>query len=87
MDRTIASMLLERELAQARQRGYDGLKADVGQEVTKQVVGPDGKDYQVSVLVVWDAQENGPVRVIASIDDGGWRAFVPLTADDLIYPE
>jgi hypothetical protein len=34
-----------------------------------------------------DAQEDGPLRVIVSIDDGGWRAFVPLTADDLIYPE
>jgi hypothetical protein len=42
MDRTIARMLLEQELAQARQRGYGGLKADVGQEITKQIVGPDG---------------------------------------------
>jgi hypothetical protein len=87
MDRTIARLLLEQELAQARQRGYGGLKADVGQEITKQIVGPDGKDYQISVLLVWDAQENGPLRVIVSIDDGSWRAFVPLTADDLIYPE
>jgi len=44
MDRAIASMLLEQE--QARQRGYGRLKLDVGQEVTKQIVGPDGKDYQ-----------------------------------------
>ena len=51
MDRAIASMLLEQELAQARQRGYGRLKLDVGQEVTKQIVGPDGKDYQASVLV------------------------------------
>jgi hypothetical protein len=49
MDRTIARMLLEQELAQARQRGYGRLKADVGQEITKQIVGPDGKDYQISV--------------------------------------
>jgi hypothetical protein len=67
--------------------GYGHLKVDVGQEVTKQVVGPDGKDDQMSVLVVWDAQENGPLRVIVSIDDDGWRAIVPLTPDDLIYPE
>ena len=44
MDRAIASMLLEQE--QARQRGYGRLKLDVGQEVTKQIVGPDGKDDQ-----------------------------------------
>ncbi|MFL4979380.1 MAG: hypothetical protein ACJ8FV_12955 [Xanthobacteraceae bacterium] len=87
MDRAIASMLLEQELAQARQRGYGGLKLDVCQEVTKQIVGPDGKDYQASVLVVWDAQENGPLRAIVSIGDSGWRAFAPLTGDDLISPE
>ena len=46
MDRAIASIMLEQERAQARQHGYGRLKLDVGQEVTKQIVGPDGKDYQ-----------------------------------------
>jgi hypothetical protein len=87
LDRAVATMLLEQELAQARQRGHGALKADVGEEVTKQIVGPDGKEYQMSLLIVWDDKENGALRVIASVDDGGWRAIAPLTADDLIYPE
>jgi hypothetical protein len=33
--------------------------------------------------IVWDDKPGGDVRVLASIDDGGWRAFVPL-CDSLI---
>jgi hypothetical protein len=87
MDRIIATQLLQQELQRARERGYASLAANVGEETTREIVGPDGKQYQISVLVVWDRDENGTLRVIVSIDDGGWRAFKPLTADDLIHPD
>jgi hypothetical protein len=78
--------LLQQELARVRQRGYASLAADVGEETAREIVGPDGKDYQISVLVVWDRDEKGALRVIVSIDDGGWSAWKPLTADDLNHP-
>jgi hypothetical protein len=87
MDRAIATELLQQELARVRQRGYASLAADVGEETTREVVGPDGKDYQISVLLLWDSEKNGALKVIGSIDDGGWCAFVPLTLGDLIDPE
>jgi hypothetical protein len=87
MDRVVATELLQHELALARQRGYQQLAAEVGEDIQKQVIGPDGKEYQLSLLVIWDQEVNGAVRLIASIDDGGWRAFVPLTAGDLVYPD
>ena len=87
MDRTIATALLQQELAAARARGYAALRNEVGNDVTREIVGPDGKEYQISLTVVWDKEENGPIRLIASIDDGGWRAFVPLTSGDLVDPE
>jgi hypothetical protein len=62
LDCAVATRLLEQELARARQRGHGGLKADVGEEVTKQIAGPDGKNYQMSVLIVWDAEENCPCQ-------------------------
>jgi hypothetical protein len=86
MDRIVATELLQQELGALRQRGYASLATDVGEEIVREIVGPDGKDYQISVLVVWDKNPNGALRIIASIDDGGWRALMPLTADDLIYP-
>jgi len=32
---------------------------------------------------VWDADEGGDVRVISSVDDGRWRAFLPLISSIL----
>src|SRR5438874_858878 len=34
---------------------------------------------RVEVEALWDDRPDGNVRVMGSIDDGGWRAFVPLT--------
>ena len=88
MDRQIATQLLEEELARARQLGYRALAAQVeAGSITKDVVGPDGKDYQIEVSAFWDDKENGPIRLIVAIDDGGWRAFKPLTVDDIVGPE
>ena len=37
--------------------------------------------YQLELVCVWDSQPGGDVRVVASIDDGGLRAFFPLSRD------
>ena len=87
MDRTVATRLLQQELAKVRQRGYRRLLAERGDEVVTQVVGPDGEEYTMSVQLFWDKEEHGPLRVIVSIDDGGLRAIVPLTIDDIVYPD
>jgi len=50
-----------------------------GRVDAKEVVAQDGTKYQLEVQFVWDAKPNGNVRVIASIDDGGIRALLPMT--------
>jgi hypothetical protein len=87
MDRAIATQLLQQELARVRQAGYDALLRTVeAGPLPKDVVGPDGKTYQLETSAFWDDKENGPIRVIVAIDDGGWRAFIPMTADEIIAP-
>lgn len=80
MDRREAETILAAELAQLRTETYEAL---VGRLLEKQEtaerVGASGTRYQVEVQAFWDDKVNGDLRVIASIDDGGWRAFVPLT--------
>lgn len=39
------------------------------------------------VQAFWDDEPDGAIRVMASIDDGGWRAFVPLTEDFILAPD
>ena len=52
-----------------------------------QVVGEDGNSYQLEVEAIWDIARDEDVRVIVSVDDGGWRAFKPLTQDFVMRPD
>lgn len=53
---------------------------------TLEVRGASGTTYQVEVQIFWDVVRRRIVRVVGSIDDGGIRAFVPLTETFLISP-
>jgi hypothetical protein len=48
-------------------------------------IGASGAAYQVEIEALWDSNRGGDIRLMAAIDDGGWRAFAPLT-DSLIVP-
>ena len=47
----------------------------------------EGQHYEGHVQVFWQGLAHGPVKVIGSIDDGGWRTFVPLTTDFTMTPD
>jgi hypothetical protein len=76
-----ARSILAECLAGYRSRSREELAAWVseGRVDAKEVVAPGGTKYQLEVQFVWDAKPNGSVRVIASIDDGGIRALLPMT--------
>jgi hypothetical protein len=87
MERIEASELLHDYLNSWRRRSYQELVNVVGESHQAAVKGASGADYQVDVQVVWDGQTHGSIRVIGSIDDGGWRAFVPLTEAFILAPD
>ena len=35
--------------------------------------------YQIEVSILWDDKKGKDIRVIGSIDDGGWRSYFPIT--------
>ncbi len=45
------------------------------------------RDYQIEVVWLWDGGLGGNVLVMGSIDDGGWRAFAPLTRSFIMAPD
>jgi hypothetical protein len=71
--------LLERELAEFRQLSHAELAQRISDTLTSECVGAAGAIYQIEIQILWDDRPGGNVRVMASIDDGGWRAFAPLT--------
>ena len=87
MDNIEAQRLLHDQLAAWRSKSHPELASLVGESHDFEVTGPTGVWYQGHIRVVWDDQPHGNVRVIASIDDGGWRAFMPLTDDFIMRPD
>lgn len=80
MDSDRAVQLLERELASFRDESYAALVRRIpDRSLEYERSAADGTTYQVEVQFFWDDQPGGNVRVMGSIDDGGWRALLPLT--------
>lgn len=55
--------------------------------VAYEVRGPSGTLYQIEIEAFWDDKQSGNIRVMGSIDDGGLRAFVPLSEDFIKNPK
>ena len=45
------------------------------------------KQYQVEVEAFWDGKPGANIRVLISIDDGGWRAYCPVCESFMIAPD
>jgi hypothetical protein len=86
MNRTEALGVLQGQLQPWRERSWTDLRKEVGQSWRFEVTAESGTWYQGEVQVFWDGEPDGPIRVLASVDDGGWRASVPLTEDFILAP-
>jgi hypothetical protein len=41
--------------------------------------GDDGRTYHVEIQAMWDADPNGDIRVVVSVDSGGWSSLAPAS--------
>ena len=87
MDKKEARRILEEQLEGYRELYYKELTKLIGTVETFQVVGDSGTQYQLEIQAFWDDRPNGNLRVLGSIDDGGLRAFVPLSVDFILAPD
>ena len=81
MNKTEAKSILTEFLDRYRQISYEELASRVDSVETDEVRGESGVMYSLEAVIVWDAEAGGVIRVIGHIDDGGWRAFCPMTDD------
>jgi len=49
--------------------------------------GASGISYQIEIQAVWDSKPDGDLRVLGSVDDGGFRAVFPQTEDFIMSPD
>jgi hypothetical protein len=81
MDKTEAKKILSEQLEQYRKRSHSELTQLIGQPETLTVMGVSGTKYGLEFEAVWDHEPGEDLRVIGSIDNGGWRALKPLNDD------
>ena len=87
MDNAEAITLLKDHSEAYRLRSYGDLVTLLGKPQVAELRGASGVTYQVEVEVHWDARPGGALRVLGSIDDGGWRASSPLCDDFILAPD
>ena len=83
MDTVEARRLLEQQVARYRARRFEQLLPLLETPDTFDVTS-GGTTYQFEVQAIWDDRAEHHLRVLLSIDDGGWRAFAPMTDDFII---
>ena len=86
MDKSEAQKVLSEQLSRFSQRSYSELLPLVESSRVEDfdACGASGTTYQIEVQFFWDDKPRGVIRVVGSIDDGGIRAFVPLTQTFLV---
>jgi hypothetical protein len=87
MDVAEARRHLVDHLERIASAGYAVLAERIRQDQVHEVLhvaAESGRCYQLEVDIVWDHQPGGAIRLLGGIDDGGLRAFLPLTDSRLI---
>lgn len=80
MNNQEAVEVLERELEVFRRESYADLVRRIAREpVVCERPGSGNVTYQIEIQFFWDGAPGDDVLVMGSVDDGGLRAFVPLT--------
>jgi hypothetical protein len=86
MNKEEARQVLLEHLDQYRGRSYAELLHLLDTPYDAKVAVSSGSLYQVRIQAFWDDSSHHNVRVRGTIDDGGWRAFLPLVEDFIKAP-
>lgn len=81
-----ARQVLIEELEYFKNMAYMDLIDRVGENTAYEKIAPSGSFYQLEISILWDSNPQQAIRIIGSVDDGGFRAFIPLTESILRFP-
>ena len=87
MDKAEAKLLLSDELSRYRELPYAELFSLIDHSENFERTAQSGVIYQIEIQVFVDDVSRQTLRVMGSIDDGGWRAFAPLSDSFILSPD
>lgn len=83
---TESDQILRQTIDELRSRPYSELLKLLVAE-TRTATGESGDAYQLEAQALWDDRRKKNLRVMVSIDRGGWDAFVPRSEDFIVAPD
>jgi hypothetical protein len=86
MNSVEARRILTERLGKLRAMPYQELAAKIDAMFTEEIARDSERSWQLEFEVNWADEPSGNIRVTGIIDDGGLRAFVPLTASFVKTP-
>ncbi len=82
-----ARSILSDVISDLRELPYEELSRFIEDPGLLEMTGDSGTWYQLEIIVFIDDPKAQTLRVSVGIDDGGWRAFYPVTDDFIIAPD
>ena len=80
MDNIEAIELLTEALEQYRGKPYSELETLItGKPIGKEVRTYNDADYNIEIIVDWNDNPGGNIKVLAYVEDGEMRSFIPLS--------
>ena len=80
MDNSEAIEILGKELDKLRTKPYSELKKmATGKPIGKEIRTYNDADYNVEFVIDWSKDPGGNLKVLAFIEDGEMRSFIPLS--------
>jgi hypothetical protein len=87
MSREEGLALADEVMDELRKLSYGECRQLIGAVSRRELRGRDGIEYRVAIEAFWDGRENGNIRVMVMVDDGGLSAFKPWCRDFIIAPD
>ena len=87
MNKDEAKAILSDQLKSFATRSYTEPSAFIDKPVDVEIAGSFGTKDGIEINVFFDSKPGEDLRIIGSIDDGGWRAIVPLSDTLIMNPD
>lgn len=85
-NKTEAREIAATEIERLRSLSREELLRYLDTPATREVTGSSGTTFQLEVSALWDDRKRENLRVVVSIDDGGFSAFAPVSDDFIVGP-
>lgn len=85
MNKEEALKILATKISEFRSLTFNQLRQKIDQNKDVfEITGTSGVIYYIDIMVIWDDKPKGIIRVMGCIDDGGVRAYFPLSGEGFL---